>query len=467
MKSPKNMNSAPRIYPERVEKITLANISVGFADETGKTGYVPAGPLYLTSVLEKHGIEVDFRDYLTQSSRFANPLDPAGVCDFLADAAGVVGVSCTSGTLPLVILAVEQLKQRHPEKLIILGGIGPTGAAEPLLHHFPFIDIVCKGEGEQTFMELLDRPAAGLENIKGISYRDETGVHANPPRERIQNLDALPFPAYHKVNLDDYFLAGIVASRGCPYKCAFCDVSPFWGYRYRARGIANIIEEIKLVRRTYGQRHILFYDEIFVINRQWVLELCDRLEKEHLDVEWLCLARIDLMDETLMERMAGSGCRMVFYGIESGADPVLDHIGKGFNRKQALDIIRTSLTYFDVTPFFMWGYPHETWDQFIQTIDLVKAVSGMGATPLLYSLCPLPLTQLREKYREKLRFSGSWCRRLTGENTPREIIDIIGKYPDVFPGFYYYHTEDFHKKYELAGEFSRHDPFLTPRFHNT
>ena len=370
---------------------------------------------------------------------------------FLEGSAGVLGISCMSDLLPLALITAEMVKVQDPKKTIILGGAGPTGAAEKILENFPFIDIVVKGEGEKTIVELMEylRYNRDLGGVRGISYRKEAGIYHNPPREWIAEIDTIAFPAYDKIDLNRYTVPGILTSRGCPYECAFCDVSPFWGSANRRRGIGDITREIRLLNEKYGKEYIDIFDDTFTAGRRRILDFCKVMREEQLDISWSCCGRVDCMDEELMKEMAESGCAMVAYGVESGADRVLTKMKKGFTRREAMDILSRSTRYFDVIAYLMWGFPFETISDFQATINLICDAVALGVKPWLFSLAPLPLSSIYKQNRHRLQYLGEFCSNYLGLLQEPNIVRLIKKHPDIFPGFY--HCDPlFEKKYVMA-----------------
>lgn len=429
--------------------ITLVNLTFGFKERGDPHSLVPLGCLYLVAALEKHGYRVDFRDY--QLNTFLHPLEPETFLSFLDQSADIIGISCCSDLLPLVVATIKRLKAAQPGKTIILGGVGPTGVAEEILTSFPFIDIVVKGEGERTIVEIMDRltRSRDLAGVAGISYQQGERLCQNHPRQRIDNLDVLPFPAYHAVNLEDYQILGLVSARGCPYRCGFCDAAPFWEYHVSQRSIDNVIQEISLFQAQYPQKKIQLYDETFTLRKGRVLEFCRRLKEEDLNIEWSVMTRVDLMDRELMEEMSRSGCTMVLYGIESGSNHVLQKMGKKYTIEEAREKIRLSLDYFWVWTPVIWGFPFETMEDFQETLAFVTYVTDIGGVPLLYQLAPFPLSPLYAEYKETLRFSRDLyesCHLLHNE----DVLRLIGRYPKIFSGYCHYEPGNVPAKYMKA-----------------
>jgi len=203
----------------KVREITLC--SMCFPEERESLKAVPLGGLYITSYLGENGINVDFRDY--QLAEVEDIFDLDEMTEFCyAGSKDVIAFSCWENLLPYVVLIAERIKRRDKNKIIVLGGQGPTGVAKELLEAFPFIDFIVMGEGEITAFELFDALLEGRDptDILGIAYRKGDEIIINPPRPFIKDLDTVPFPAYYKIDLDKYQRIHVITSRGCPYRCS-------------------------------------------------------------------------------------------------------------------------------------------------------------------------------------------------------------------------------------------------------
>lgn len=200
--------------------ITLVNLNMLFmryGETVERELHVPLGCLYLTRALESAGFDVDFRDY--QLCPSADPFDMAVFLDFLAEPAPVIGLSCMANLLPFTLLAARAIRERYPDRVIVLGGVGSTAAEDAILRRFPWIDVICRGEAERTGPELLAALGNGrdLSRIPGLSWRDFQGtIRQNDDRPRITDLDAIAFPAFEKIDLKHYAGYGMMTSRGCP-----------------------------------------------------------------------------------------------------------------------------------------------------------------------------------------------------------------------------------------------------------
>lgn len=292
----------------------------------------------------------------------------------------VVGISAKSPNFVSACNVAKLAKEIDPKITVIVGGPHPS-----LPGVDPFecndIDIVVRGEGELTIVELLERiqSNAPLDGVQGISYKMEGRVFENGPRPLISNLDRLRFP--HEtaekvlVNHDDYPISSfrhVYTTRGCPFNCFFCGSREMWGRKVRFRSPENVVSEIQGLQAE-GLRHVQFQDDTFGIDRDYLKRLCDLLIRHCPGLKWSCLTHVKLVNEDTMSLMKAAGCKSIHIGIESGNNDILRKIRKNFTIQEALaacDTIKECGT--EVLAFFMVGYPQETEDTLAETIDVMK-----------------------------------------------------------------------------------------------
>jgi radical SAM superfamily enzyme YgiQ (UPF0313 family) len=341
----------------------------------------PLGLLSIASFLVSRGIDTEIIDcYATPRS--AEQL----VTEIIRRNPDVVGFSCTTSSFLEGYGFAALLKERAPEIITVFGGAHVCSVGVRLLDVFPAIDYLVIGEGEVSFYELVVSGCRTVESIPGIGYRRDGKGTLSAIRELIADLDTLPFPAYHRLPQfpQRYCLplfsfpktpnTSIISSRGCPYRCSYCDRSVFSsGFRFNSP--EYIVEHLKMLNRDFGIRHVFFYDDLFTTDRSRVARFCELKERERLPVTYNCIARLEHVDLELLTLLKRSGCWQVNFGIESGDREVLSKHRKFYD----LDEVRRKLrmvrdTGMRVKGLFMVGLPGETEESIHRTIDYALAL---------------------------------------------------------------------------------------------
>ena len=448
---------------------TLVNVSTAVPRGEGGEyeSYLPLGCLYLVAALERAGVAVEFRDYQLHRRGSSAAPDVDSLVSCLDTPSPILGISCMVSMLPLVLLATKRWKELNPERIVVLGGPGPSGVAEAIVRSMPWIDVVARGEGEETVVELMSALAGGrdLGAVAGITYREGAEARRTPPRARLRDLDAVGLPAYSRVDVRAYDNVSIIGGRGCPYRCAFCDVGPLWENKTFFRSIESMVGEMRLLRDSYGHQLVHVADDTFDIRRERADRFC--AEVSGLGVRWTCLARVDLLDETLLTEMSKAGCEAIFLGIESGSDAVLSQINKRFTIKEATEKTELAARHIQkVVTSFIWGFPFETMDDLKLTVFSVLSMGYLGARAGLKLLSPMPLSPLGIAYADRLRFDEDLCSMFAslgskdaggtgpGVRMPEEFAAIIREYPGIFAGFHHIHHEGLREKAAYVKRFS-------------
>ncbi len=376
----------------------------------GVTG-PPLGLGYLASVLESNGHEVRIIDSLAMDygladvKRAIQKFDP-----------GLVGITATTPAIYDAYGIARTVKEENPDCRTILGGPHATFMARETLEECPQVEVVVKGEGEQTVVEL----ASGkkLRTMRGIAFRKNDKVEENEKREFVKNLDEIPFPAYHLLPMEKYKMrdikfATMVTSRGCPFRCVFCSSSKLCGKIWRGRSPENVLEEIKLLREKYGVREIEFLDDTFTLNKERTKALCALIRKEKVDITWSCSSRVDTINEELATELKEAGCHSVYLGIESGSQRSLNFLKKGINLKQAKKALKIlkNLKLNTVSTFII-GIPGETVKAIDKTINFAKKLNPTLAQFTI--LTPYPGTEIYEfARRNNLLLTRDWLKYTT------------------------------------------------------
>jgi len=318
----------------------------------------------------------------------------------------VIGISALTPKVPSASKIAEICKKIDPNMIVVFGGQHPTINPEEILAN-ENVDFVVRGEGEETFFELIENlknSSSNYQDISGLSFRSNGKTIHNINRGLIKNLDTIPLPARNKLfNLDTYSpvqLSMVMTSRGCPYKCAFCATQNIWGDKVRFRSIENVLKEIKEIKNKYGIKDVIFMDDSFTINKNRVKELCRILIEERLNITWSCLTRINMISDEIISLMKKAGCTKVDVGIESGNQRILNLINKDIDLKQireAIKVLKRNKMYW--SGFFMFGFPTETEDEVFDTLNFLKELKPNWANISIFT--PYPGTKLFELSIEK------------------------------------------------------------------
>jgi anaerobic magnesium-protoporphyrin IX monomethyl ester cyclase len=450
-------------------QITIANLFSPLGKKWNRT-FLPLGTLYVAAALEQAGIAINYRDYQTWNFG-RNPYNVEQIAAFLSDASPILGVGLMSPMLPFLLKALEAVKARDPGKIVVLGGTGVTGVGEAVLRHFPQVDVVVHGEGEETAVELfralLDRRP--LDGIAGISFRQNGTPVTTAPRSMIRDLDAVRPPAHGLVDLSRYQIVSCLSARGCPFKCTYCYSSMFWK-RYRPRSVTALLDEIEDLLGQTGGHSISLLDDTFVLEPARVLEFCAELQRRGLALSWTCFGRVGLMTPETLQALKDTGCKGVGFGVESGSNEVLARIKKGFTREQVIDTIRLTAKYFrNMEMFFMYGFPFEERRHFEETISLVELLrdelvekQGIEARFSFNLLAAVPDTALTQEFRHLMRPVALHKGTLYSHEDKRAMVkrqffllpspnarwlpEMIADHPDIFSGFYRFENPDLEYK---------------------
>jgi radical SAM superfamily enzyme YgiQ (UPF0313 family) len=239
----------------------------------------------------------------------------------------------------------------------------------------------------------------------------------------IEDLDALPFPARHLVPYRRYSsvltegdcVTTVFTSRGCPYRCAFCD-RPHLGTRFRARSPGNVVDEIAVCREM-GISDFLFYDDTFAVDRQRAIRICDELVARKLRIRWDIRTRVDTVDAPLLDALARAGCRAVHYGIESGSERVLQALNKRIDLAQAEDAFReTRRRGMATLAYFMIGNPREGASDIEASFRLMRRLNPDYVH--LTILTPFPGTQVYRMGLESGVIERDFWREFAADPTP-------------------------------------------------
>lgn len=371
---------------------------------------------YISSYLRKRGYKsVIIVDAIKEGLNITWPLeDRAGyscqglpfeeVISKIPSDSDVIGFSAMfSGEWPVLRTLITCARKYFPKALFVAGGEHITALTEYSLRDCPALDVCVRGEGENTFYELLEAysQTGSFAHINGTGYLDSDGkYHQNgdaPPR--ILNINDMPWPYWPEGYLEAFWKEGksygiatqrdmpFIVSRGCPYQCTFCSNSQMWTNRYVLRDVGNVIEEIKYYIERYNITSVQIYDLTAIVKKSWITEFCHRLIKEEIKIYWSMPSgtRSEALDAETLELLKKTGCSYIAYAPESGSAKILRIIKKQIKlarlTKSVLEARRKGLT---VRTNLIIGFPGETWGDIFQTLiyGLKMSIRGVDEVPV-------------------------------------------------------------------------------------
>ena len=342
--------------------------------QVGAITHLPLALLSLAAWLQTHG------DYNGQIKILDGHVRRLTAADF--NDARVVGITTMTGNQIQYGLEVAALARKaNPDVVIVWGGIHPSLLPEQTLDH-PLVDMVVVGEGEQTFLEVVDSIFRGgaLDGIPGTCTRSSDGKVIHGPQRPFIDLAQLPLPAYDLVNINDY--PGIErqfdyqSSRGCPFRCGFCYNTVFCGRRYRKKPAEQVIEEMLVLQERYQISSFGLVDDEFFVDRKRVEAIFDGIIASRRNFSLVASCRLDIVcgfSSTLLNKMRQAGITQLFFGAESGSSKVLKDIKKDITRDHIFEGAQR-VAQAGIRPIlsFMSGFPDETIDDFNQTLDTIQ-----------------------------------------------------------------------------------------------
>ncbi len=358
------------INPPRENEIVGNNPSI-IEEERGYNP--PLGILYVAAYVEEQtSHEVAVID--SQVEELSYEALAKRIADFAPD---VVGISTMTLCLFDVMKVIETAKEVVPSAKIVLGG--------PHVHLYPDetielkgVDFLILGEGEVSFVKLLDalQDKVPFDEVKGLVYREGGKVVKTGMSELVADLDVFPHPARHLVPFEKYTsilselnpITTMFTSRGCPYKCTFCD-RPHLGKRFRARSAASVVDEF-IKCKEMGIKFVLVYDDTFTVNKKRVIDTCDLLIEKKVGLKFDIRARVDTMNTEMLKKLKAAGCTGIHYGVESGTDRILGVLDKQINLELVKSVFKETMDMgMKTLGYFMIGCPTETREEMDETID--------------------------------------------------------------------------------------------------
>mgnify|MGYP000580152799 CR=1 FL=1 len=366
----------------------------------------PLELLYVAGVLRESGLETRFIDAVAEG------MSRSSVVEMVRSTApdlvvSILGYEALTGDVDVVNEIIEQAGVPH---YAVMGHL-PSCYPEQLFDHVR-ADMILRKEPEQTLRDVVsalreDRP---LEGIAGLAVRRDGEVTVGPERPRMDaaELEDLPLPARDLLNIDLYrepFLGkpftSFQAGRGCPYQCIYCTA---YDNGYAVRSPEDVVDEIEHTRKRFGIRHFRFTDPTFAVSLPWTREFCRRMIDTGVDYRWVCLTRVDLMDDKRMRLLSRAGCCRLFVGIESGSQKVLDHYQKGYSVDDIYEGVYNARRHgIEVVGYGVVGAPVEDKADYMKTVDLFTHLRMDMLS--VYPMAPYPGTSSHQNAAAEVDFT--------------------------------------------------------------
>lgn len=290
----------------------------------------------------------------------------------------------------------NRVKQALPDTLVMGGGphVAFANHAEEVLRHVPGFDVITRGEGELTFIDILkNAPERTFNQVLGISYRDGERIVSNPNRPNIKELVSLPRPARRLLDIPGYHhvidaldpkcrvrATTLITSRGCPFQCIFCSCSKIWGHKWRMNSAENVLAEMEHLLATYPEiRGFEIVDDTFTVDRERLTNICDGIIEKKWNIYWGCGSRVDVMTREMLEYMYRAGLRAIGFGVESGDQEFVNKTVKKSINLEKVKQIDQWCHELGIRALFMFivSLPGETHKEALATLNFMKQLKGV------------------------------------------------------------------------------------------
>jgi radical SAM superfamily enzyme YgiQ (UPF0313 family) len=364
----------------------------------------PMGLFHVAAILKRHGHEVEVMNWHDRG------IQPESIETALREKRPkVIGFSILHSNRWGGIEIARIAKRIDSQVTIVFGGVGATHLWEHFLQHFQEVDCIVLGEGEHTFLKLVDQLDGGgsaeWDSIPGIAFRQDGRPFRTAGAEPVRDLDTLPMPATYF----DY--EHLSLTRGCLSDCRFCGSPGFWGRRVRYHSTAYFVDQLAALCRK-GRRFFFVSDDTFTLNRRRVIEVCRQIIHRQLGIHWAAISRVDAVDDEVLAWMRQAGCIQISYGVESGSEEIRRRLNKKISEKQICEAFARSQRFgIMARAYFIYGCPGETRETIQQTIDLMLAIKPLGC--VFYILDLFPGTALYEDFKRRSHATDDiWLKRV-------------------------------------------------------
>ncbi len=424
-------------------KITLVNYTTG-------DKWAPLGCLQIIAALRNEGHQVRFLDLQIID-------DGMRKFDIFFDESKYLLISTTSMMLPWLFQTIKRIKDKSPEKKIILGGPGVSPISEEVLRKIKSVDYLVEGEGEVAIIELVKTLeekhdlSHNLRHIPNLVYRENNKIIKNKGIK--QKTSNLHLTDRTDISSRDYnIVSSIITSYGCPYDCGFCYNQNMWGGKVRLKPLKQIFSEVDYILRRYNKNYIIFVDDLFFLSKKRCYDFFSLYNSGGYKFRYVALgARVDLLDDDMLINLKKTNCVSLSFGLESASNKILKKIDKKFTIEEAVKAINRTRKYIpDVSPSFIVGFPFESLSEFNETVKLAVMLYNEGLPIVMNFLRPQVGTKIYNEYKDELftDFRGV-IRPLEIDN---EIKKIVKEDSVLYSWYYTYKTPELEEKIKTYRE---------------
>jgi len=404
---------------------------------------IPIGLLSLAAIIEKMPLtHIDIVPLNIMIKRKVIKNDRSfhiAIANYLKETkSDIVGFQTICNSYHVVFKTIKTYKKLCPNAIVLLGGPQASMTDLDTLKWFPEIDLIFRGEAEQTFPRFLDQLRHGNDwnNIQGITFRMNGRIKRNPLDRIIANMDELPLPAYDLYPTQEFKSVHIDSGRGCPFNCIYCSTSSFFCKKYRTKSPERLVLEIEHILKKYGITDFHMTHDLFALNKENTRRFCQLIRRKGLKISWYCMMRPDIIDRDLIDEMIKSGLNHAFFGIESGSPKIQRVIQKRLNLRSVKNTIKHIRDKnILVTSSFVVGFPEEDNKDISKTLELAQSCTSMNGRIQINTVQPFAGSKFDKKYSTHLKFDHYAV--MFDASLKKSDIDMIKTYPSLFSSFYY------------------------------
>ncbi len=421
---------------------------------------VPIGLYYVGAVLRENGYDAEILNWHDINK------SPHRIEEILSkEKPDVIGFSIVHANRWGGIDIAKIAKRILPDVVIVFGGIGATFLWEHLLKHFKEIDFAVLGEGEYSFLSLIQHIEKNqtdcIDNIRGIAYRKNGLVRKTEDMELTKELDSLPMPSKY------FKFQHISSSRGCPANCIFCGSPKFWGQKVRFHSVEYFVE---LLGRLYEEGINFFFisDDTFTMKKDRVIDICKNIIHKDMHISWAAISRVNYVDEEMLYWMRKAGCIQISYGVESGSERIRNMLNKNIRTEDIKRAFHLTTRYgIMARAYFIYGSPGENWDTIQETIVLIHEIKPLST--IFYILDIFPGTKLYDDFQKRTGLDDDiWLQRIEdivySESDNRLSDEMVLLFGRKLRSDYYHHLPEFVEALDLIDRqdlYEKHADFLS------